>query len=172
MRITYDEVSPFTGNRRVMIEPDPEKQDNMKVCMDTGYHTYAESWKKESDVIDIIENTFPSILLDTKRVMDDGNIWYKLMLVTPFVMLIPERFGDNESVWAIYALKNGNPETDEIVMEIAAVDGTPLYRSIDVDTRKEFPDEKFELAMDAFQSVGAAVYGKIFEMAKSETEAE
>jgi len=163
MRVTYDKISPFSGNKRVMIEPDGDKRDNLMVCMDTGYHTYEDNWKIDSDVIDIVETTFPAILTASRK-EGDGNYWYKLMLITPFVMLMPEVV-DETPVWAIYALRDGNPIADEIVMEVESVDGSPLYRAIDSESRAEFPDGKFELAMDAFQQVGAAVYGKIFDMA-------
>ena len=168
MRITYDEVSLFTNKRSVLIEPDERSKDYMKLCMDTGYHTYQEKWKTGSDILDTVEQSFPKIVVDSKREMSDGNTWYKMILLTPFVMLTPELDGGDD-VWAIYSLKDGDPTEDPIVMEVESIEGEPLYRMVDLDTKQVFPDAKFSLAMDAFQSIGAAVYGKIFEMINDDT---
>jgi len=164
MRITYDDISPFTGNRVVMCENDPDKRDVMKLCMETGYHTYELNWKEGSDVIDIVEKSFPKRIIDSKKITEDGNIWYKLILITPFVMLMPDVTKSGDDCWCIFTLKDGNPDEDDIVMVVDSVDGDPLYRAIDHDTKKEFPNDKFELAFDAFQTIGSTVYGKIFEM--------
>lgn len=167
MRLVYDEVSPFTGKRSVMIEPDAEAKDFLKICMDTGYHTYQEKWKTGSEYIENVENTFPNVVLSTKRECDDGNTWYRIVLLTPFVMLVPEEEND-DFVWCIYTLKNADPKKDQVVMEVEDVEGNPLYRCVDMDTRKVFPDNEFSLAMDAFQTIGASVYGKIFDMISEE----
>ena len=168
MRLIY-EVSPFTGNRCLAIEPDAEKQDYMKLCMETGYHTYDINWKVGSEVIDIVEQYYPNILIDTKKIMD-GNVWYKLILNTPFAVLTPEYAGD-DMIWAIYTLKDGNPNKDEIVMEIENPNGDhPIYRTIDVDSKVVFKDTEFGLAMDRYQMIVASVYGKIAEIIKEEEE--
>tara|TARA_R110000822_G_scaffold128195_7_gene263904 strand:- start:260 stop:793 length:534 start_codon:yes stop_codon:yes gene_type:complete len=168
MRTGYDADSPFTGNRSVMSEPDPSKEDILKLCMDTGYHTYELNWKTGSDVLTLVEETLPQQIVDSKREVNDGNTWYKMMLVTPFVMLIPETIDDVDK-WIIYTLKEGDPTKDEIVMTVPNVDGDPLYRTIDVQTRQVFDADKYSDAMNAFQVIGAAVYGKIHDMVMGET---
>lgn len=159
----FDELSPFTGKRRVLVEADPDKFDNVKLCMDTGYHTYERSWKDGSDVIPLVEANMTANVLKTK-VVYDGNVWYCMYLVNPFLVLTPEYKTDDigeERVWALYSLKGANPEADEIVMEIDIEDGVKQYRTFDTSTRVEFPYNKFEQAMDQYQQVGAAIYGQI-----------
>lgn len=162
MRMIFDEDSPFTGNRRVLIEPDPEKQDHMKICMDTGYHTYTDRWKTGTETIDLVEDSLPNMLIESKKETADGNTWYKVLFVTPYVILTPEVI-DTGEVWAVYSLRDGNPDTDPILMEVDTVGGGRVYRTIDSESRVEFPSDKFEMAMDMFQSIGAAVYGAIFD---------
>ncbi len=157
MRQVYDEVSPITGNRCVLIEEDGEKMDYLKLCMESGYHTYQLKWLADSDVIELVEKSLPPNIIDSKHVDENNNVWYKMMLITPFLVLMPE--GDDE--WTLYTLKDGNPDEDEIVMAIAGEGDNVIYRALDKETRQVFPKNKFNLAMDAFQSVGAAINGII-----------
>jgi hypothetical protein len=171
MRITYDEISPITGNRKVMIEPDPEKLDNIKICMDSGYHTYDAHWKTGSDVIELVERNLPTVIIDNKKECDDGNTWYHLMMITPFVILTPEASSGGDIEWVIYSLKPGDPNTDDIIMILPnETEGSdPIHMTIDNSSRQSFPSDKFELAMDAYQSIGAAVMGKINEVVADES---
>ena len=166
--MVYDELSPFTNNRRVLIEPDADKNDYIKLCMDTGYHTYDIHWKVGSDIIDIVESGLPNIIIDTKRIVGD-NVWYRLLLITPFILLTPEYSGDNIN-WAIYTLKDADPNVDNVIMTIEDDEHKPIYRTIDPDTKKVFPENQFEQAMDMFQVIGASIYGKIAELSKTEEE--
>ena len=91
MRLVYDEISPWSGELSVMVEFDSVKQDNVKLCMDTGYQTYEKHWKVDSPSIEILEAQQPKIITDTKKIDAGGNVWYKISLVTPLVVLMPTR---------------------------------------------------------------------------------
>lgn len=164
IRQIYDETSPITGNRCVLVEPDAEKRDNLKLCMESGYHTYEMHWKVGSDAIEQLERTLPNIIINSKFTDSSGQVWYKMMLITPFLILIPEPNDTGTEEWVIYTLKDGDPVNDEIVMSIESEDGNLIYRAIDKDSRQAFPEYKFDMAMDAYQVIGAAVNGKLFEM--------
>lgn len=170
MNVTFDDFSPFTHNKRVLIEPDVEKNDMMKVCMDTGYHTYDRSWKVGSDIIELVEQNLPNVILNSKKVIDD-NVWYKLLLLTPFVTLIPEYSADDDVyTWSIYPLRDGNPDVDDIVMEVEGDDGAVLYRALNKEEKISFSELNFEQAMNTFQAMCAEVYKKIYETIEDKKE--
>lgn len=165
MRQTYDEVSPITGNRRVLVEYDEERQANMKLCMETGYHTY-DTWVSGSDIVRNVESELPDIIRKSAVIDSSGHPWYKLILMTPFLLLIPELVNDTDEAWVIYALKWAE-DGDDVIMVVPGDDGEDRYRTIDPNTRQEFPANKFSEAMDVMQTLGAAIYEKLKELSDS-----
>jgi hypothetical protein len=167
MRLIYDRISPITGERSVLVEPDPEKHDNLWLCMDTGYHTYELNWKEGSDVIDTLEKDMAELVVNTKIVDDNKNVWYYITLINPFVMLSPQKHND-AIVWEICPLDNASdPNDPDIMMVIEGLDNEYIYRKKLQEHVRTFSAGEFSQAFDMYQTVSSSVHGMIKELAKS-----
>ena len=169
MYLLYDEVSPFTAERRVFVEYDSAIGDHMMLCMDTGYQSYRLMWREDSPIHEMMRDSIPSLIWDTRQILD-GRVWYKLHLLTATVELVPE-FNDIEERWAVYPLKNG-VETDSDIRRVVAVaengdydpddpDVVYYYRVRDYENALYYPITQFEVAFNAAQeikSVGHEVF--------------
>ena len=54
MKIDYDEISPITGNKCVIVEADENTNIESRICMESGYST-ADTLKQGSNTIEKYE---------------------------------------------------------------------------------------------------------------------
>ena len=97
MKLDYDEISPFTGNKSVLIESDASTNIESRICMDTGYTT-RDVWQIGSKNIKLYEKGITQLMIDTK--FEDhltGFVWYLTSMITPQVMLYPK--GTHKDNW-------------------------------------------------------------------------
>lgn len=161
MRLIADGKSPFSGNESLFKEYHEPSNDSMIICIDTGYHTYEKSWKKDNeDVLARVEESLPMSSVQQKRIVDD-QVWYKIVLMTAFVIITPEQY-DDRNVWSVYTFKDGDPST-EVTFPMETVTGEVIHRTPDNETRKEFQENEFNKAWDYFQLVNNGVTTKIME---------
>lgn len=151
MHLLYDEISPFTANRRVFAEYDDNLKDSFMLCMDTGYQTYRKAWVEDSNIHEVMRQEMPELIWNTRRI-HGGLVWYKLAFSNSIVDFLPESI-DGEEYWCIYKLKFGS-EYDSAVKQIISVvdedskDVVYLYRVVDVDSVIRFPITEFENAFE------------------------
>ena len=149
IHLSYDEISPFTQKKTVMIEEHPDANDRVKMCMGTGYHTYQSSWVEGSEFIARYEATIPQNIIDTKTVVD-GNVWYKMYITHPFATLQPELV-DDQWVWAFYMMRS---MTADEPYTFSFEEAPDIHRGPDDETRVEYPEADFE---SAFAHIQAAI---------------
>jgi hypothetical protein len=110
LKAGYDEKSPITGNYKVLVEPVefdnvPEglpKKDIYKICMETGYQTYWNSWKTSSpEILDNLEKQMPEHVANHKFVDGNGHVWYPMMTFTYIAALHPYIDSNNQMGWAV-----------------------------------------------------------------------
>lgn len=107
MRLNYDEISPITGNMCVMVERDETKNQNMRLCMESGYQTF-DSWKEGSEIVEKFLSVSPELIKSTKFIDDSGNVWVKIIMMTPEVVLNPDLIevdGEVCSIWKVSSFK-------------------------------------------------------------------
>jgi len=102
-KLTYDERSPITGNFTVLVE-DVEhngKTDLYKVCMETGYQTYYNTWRDSNpEIIAVVERQMPDYVVASKFVDKLGVHWYPMMTMSIFGILHPIKDNMNQLKWA------------------------------------------------------------------------
>ena len=152
MKLTLDEISPITGRCTVMVEEDPFIGDTVKMCMESGYQTYVGSWKVENEeVIANIENQFPECVVDSKYIDDNGNIWYRSFLISPNVILYPDREISDDGflkfVWKVTTLTTFDPGAGRVF----EVGNETKY--LDEVNAMIFNENEFEDALYGFQQL-------------------
>ena len=147
MRLNYNEISPITGNLTVLTEIDDFSSDTVKLCMESGYQTYLNSWRIEnSEIISKIEEQFPFDVVNTKFIdASTGNIWYKTFLLSPSVLLFPD-----EKLWRVAALLETDPGSG-IEIQVPVSPNTNVTKYLDLESSSEFSEFHFEDALFEFQ---------------------
>lgn len=147
MRLNYDEISPITGNNCVMVELDSTKNQNTKLCMESGYQTF-DSWKEGSDIVDKFLSVSPQLIRDTAIVDQHGNVWVKIIMMTPDVVLNPDTIQENGNtvhIWKVSSfvfLDEGEiPESNLISVKV-----DERFKVLDENTASVFGDREFEAA--------------------------
>lgn len=148
LRLSYDEISPITGNKSVLVEQDPFTNDQVKLCMESGYQTYLKNWKSDNiELISDLEKQFPEDITKTKIVDSNGNVWYKSYLVSRNVILFPE-----ETVWKVALLVETDPGSG-IDVDIPLTPETTVKKFVDIDNAKVFGLLEYENALFEFQQL-------------------
>lgn len=106
--VRYDEKSPITGNFSVLVErvemgtEEAPLNDLYKICMDTGYQTYWDSWKSENrEILDAVEAQMPKHVIDHKHVDSLGHVWYPMMAISYTLAFYPQVNDNNQLIWAL-----------------------------------------------------------------------
>lgn len=170
VKTTYDEKSPLTGNFTVMVEdvtnddlpPDSNlpSRDIYKICMETGYQTYWDSWKENNtEFINSLESQMPSWLVNYKYTDSYKRIWYPMLAVSYVATLYPFPESDNQLGWAVATV---SPVQDEKELEGNQIIKLPLqteegvklaYYKVDNATAQQWKFNEFEAAFDYYHSI-------------------
>jgi len=162
-KIDYDEISPIGGNKSVFVEWDEGLQDNFKLCMETGYHTYYKSWRvSNKELIQSLEKSMADTVKNSKVTIatSDGDkvLWYPFTSFNTNAALYPELDKFNQLKWKICKLKRVK-NVDEV--------GNTVYKYPDFVNDKpvlilyvpesdtpdyEFGANEFETAFELFQT--------------------
>lgn len=113
MKINYDEVSPITGNMSVLVEGD------MKLCMETGYHTYS-SWNKTENGHQLFEQGSSEVVVGCSVVdWKNGNsqVWFPITMMTEVDILEPKKT-NHHLKWSVnsFRLKKDSDSPELLVM--------------------------------------------------------
>jgi len=170
VKTTYDERSPITGNFTVMTEqvsnddlPEDSnlpKQDIYKICMETGYQTYWDSWKEDNtEFIKALESQMPTWLTGYKYVDSYKRVWYPMLAVSYVATLYPFPESDGQLGWAVATI---SPVQDEKELENNQILKLPLqtpegvklaYYKVDAESAQKWQFNEFESAFDTYHSI-------------------
>lgn len=164
VKSTYDEKSPLTGNFSVLVEKvetdNTEVTDTYKICMDTGYQTYWETWKEENtELIQNLEKQMPSYIVSHKYVDSYKRVWYPMLTISYFGTLYPIVDELNQLKWSVAKIRMAVSESDlegkrVVQLPILNEEKTVMaYFVIDEDTAKVWDMHQFEGAFDAYQLI-------------------
>lgn len=162
-KMDYDEMSPISGKRTVFVEWDEGLNDNFKLCMETGYHTYYNTWRtSNSEFITSLEKSMSNAAKNSKVVVytSDGDkvIWYPFSTFNREAALYPELDKLNQLKWRISKLKrasNVDEVGDTVYKYPDFVNDTPvliLYIPASDTPDYEFSANEFEEAFEIFQT--------------------
>ena len=86
----YDEVSPITGTKCVLVE-EVEEGLLSKICMESGYTTFIPSCHPDNPIFEEFEKTLPDFIRERAFIDEFGFRWYlSIINVPPAGMLFPE----------------------------------------------------------------------------------
>jgi hypothetical protein len=102
--MNYDEVSPITGNRSVIIEADPTTNIESRICMESGYTTTDQLIIGSQAAVDYENAGLTQFMRDVKY--DDENLgtsWYPAFIQMQDAMLYCERINASttELCWKV-----------------------------------------------------------------------
>lgn len=140
MKLTYDKISPITGNNCVLTEYD-DLHGETRLCMESGYQNL-ERFIDGSDVVDRFEQTCPIFLKESRFVDDKNRVWYKTLLVTPTLVLLPE--------WKIVSLREANESDDISDSQFTLVKDDKVFI---IDEPNAVHYDSFEIALDTFYKI-------------------
>lgn len=94
----YDETSPFTGKKDVMIE---HQDDGVhKFCLVTGFTT-RHDWTPGSKAALAYEEYLTPAAIEKKYIDVNNNVWYPLSMSTTKGVLYFDKEGKDEYVWRV-----------------------------------------------------------------------
>jgi hypothetical protein len=89
MKLEFDEISPFSKQKTVLVEADQSTNVESRICLGTGYTT-RDNWTIGSELIDNYDTQVTELMRDTKFEDHDlGTVWYLSTMQTPAAMLYP-----------------------------------------------------------------------------------
>ena len=149
MKLNPDEISPITGNLCVFVEYDINSQQDTKLCMESGYHTF-ESWKIGSEELKRFEDASPEFILKT-RFEDGDQIWYKITMFTKDALLCPE----DDGRWKVNSFRELSVDETfdpiEMIMQTETDgEGNEIKRVLDEKYASYFSETEFEDAIIEF----------------------
>jgi hypothetical protein len=170
VKTTYDEKSPITGNFTVMSEEitnedlpegsDLPKVDLYKICMETGYQTYWETWREVNiEFIKHLESQMPSWLVNYKYVDSYKRIWYPMLAVSYVATLYPFPESDGQLGWSVATISPVQDESDLegnqiLKLPLQTDDGVKLaYYKVNAQSAQNWKFNEFESAFDYYHSL-------------------
>jgi hypothetical protein len=146
--IDFDANSPFTGNKRVMVEHD-EQHGETRICFDTGYHT-GERYAEGSETQKEMHTRFPMIVQELSEV-HNGYRWYPSTIAAMGVMLYPD--GNAKSWNWVVSYISDIPEDRQKDFPIPNKPGEYYTQGILDENISYFMKEDFEEALDHFYTI-------------------
>jgi hypothetical protein len=99
MKSSYDEFSPITGNKCVLIEHLSGFDNFQKICMETGYFTTKDFFNLSEDFE--LDVPYSKELINSTKVVDElGYTWFRIIYIEDGWLLYPESKND-DVVWKL-----------------------------------------------------------------------
>ena len=89
MKLEFDEVSPFSKEKTVLVEADERTNVESRICLSSGYTT-CDKWISGTEVVMEYESQITELMRDTKfEDTELGTVWYLSTMQTPAAILYP-----------------------------------------------------------------------------------
>ena len=154
INLDYDEVSPITGNKCVIVEADVDTGDEHRMCMESGYVTRT-SFKIGSAEAKEHEKQC-SELMKKLKVHDNnlGTVWYPTFMQMPGAMLYCEGEGKipSDYKWAVAKVIPIFGE-ERKKYPIPGKENEYYTTKLDVDNSTKYHGYEFESALDKFYQI-------------------
>jgi len=154
INLEYDEVSPITKNKCVIVEADTNTGDEHRMCMESGYITRT-SLVFNSDACKQFEQGCSELMVKLKLIDNVLNtVWYPTFMQMPGVMMYAEGKGGAPTDYNWSISKVIPIEGDErLKYPIPGRDDEYYTTKLDVDNAIKFEGYDFQNALDAFYTI-------------------
>ncbi len=156
MKIDYDEISPITGNKCVIVEADENTNIESRICMESGYST-ADTLKQGSNTIEKYEQGLSKFMCEKKFIDEtSGLIWYPSFMQLPTGMLYCDEDSNSQLQWKVAGVVEIT-EKDRQKYPIPGKSDEYFTTRLDVDSAKTYDKYDFETALDELYSMAKEV---------------
>ena len=154
INLDYDEISPVTGNKCVIVEADPKTGEEHRMCMESGFVTRtglvfesAECTKHEAKCTELMKKLQ---LVD----MNLNSVWYPTFMQMPGGMLYCDGNGASpeDYKWKVAKVVPIIGE-ERLQYPIPGKEKEYYTSKLDVDNAQNFGAHDFEKALDTFYQV-------------------
>ena len=157
MNIEYDDISPITGNKCVVIEADEKTGIESRMCMESGYTT-SDTFKIDSDNIEQYESGITEFMRDRKYIDNELNqIWYPVFMQIATGMLYCEGNANNELEWKVAKVVDIIGE-EKLKYPIPGKSDEYYASRLDVENSITYSKYNFSLALNDLYSVAKEAY--------------
>ena len=151
LNLDFDDISPITQNKCVIIEADTETGDEHRMCMESGYITRT-SLKIGSEEVQKHELRCTELMIKL-RVNDNklGTVWYPTFMQMPGAMLYCEGEGKvpSDYKWSVAKVVPIIGE-ERKKYPIPGKENEYHTTRLDVENAEKFSGYNFETALDKF----------------------
>lgn len=142
------EYCPITERDTVLRDWDSSVNQYMSLCMETGYHTF-DSWKEGSDEIANLLSYSPDYIDRTKVIDRNNQVWTKIVIQTPNVVLYPDWNENENDFWVVNSFRILN-EDEELKPNWPKYEVDGKIKVLDDSTAAIFEKTEFEAAFIEF----------------------
>ena len=146
----YDEISPITGNQRVIIEADPNTGEESRICMESGYTTKETLVIGSQATIEYENAGLSQFMRDVKHEDSNlGTVWYPAFIQMQTAMLYCERLNEssNTLVWKVARVVEIQRD-DRLQYPIPGKENEYYTTRLDVENALTFDKFQFKAALD------------------------
>jgi len=160
IKLEYDEISPLSGRKCVVVEADEETNIESYICMESGYTT-TDKLKIGSKEIEQYEQTITE-LMKSVRVEDKerGLVWYPAFMQMPGAMLYVKGTSFKDMKWEVAKIVSIQGE-ERLKYPVPGKEGEYFTSRLDVENAKTYSKKDFQKAFEA-------LYAKVKEEIKNE----
>ena len=159
LNLDFDDISPITQNKCVIIEADTETGDEHRMCMESGYITRT-SLKIGSEEVQKHELRCTELMIKL-RVNDNklGTVWYPTFMQMPGAMLYAQGESKTDWNWKVAQIV---PIVGDERLNYPVVGKPKEYHTsrLDVENANTYDKEDFASALDNLYSIVKTLYNE------------
>jgi hypothetical protein len=157
LKADYDEISPITGNKCVIIEVDESSKTISYVCMESGYVSNS-MFEFESPAQLQYHDTISQLMRDLSKVDEERNlVWYPAFMQTPAGMLYVAGDTLTDAHWEVAPVIPISDE-DREKYPVPGKEGRFYQSRAATELADKFDSQDFESAMGKLFDLTNALY--------------
>ena len=151
MNIDFDEISPITGNKCVVVEAEPDNNVISYLCMESGYTT-TDQLIKDGAYLKSHEEQLTDLMLDAKHEDEETRlVWYPTFMQMPGGMLYPD--GTPDAIeWKVAKVVPIFGD-ERLQYPIPGKDGEYFTSKLDVDNANSYNTGDFKMALEDLYNI-------------------
>jgi hypothetical protein len=146
-KITYDAISPVTGNQCVLEEADERTGVVSMICMETGYTT-TDKLVHESDAQEAYEAGLTELMKEARIIYAVGLCWYPAFMQLPGAMIYPDGTATDFHYEVAEVIDIVGDEREKY--PVPGKEGEYFTARLDVENASQFEMKEFETALNFF----------------------
>ncbi len=151
MNLEYDQISPITNNKCVLVEADEKTNSESYLCMESGYTSSDKLQIGSSDIFNY-EASITELMKKEKFIDEERNlIWYPAFMPVPGAMLYCEGESENWQ-WKVARVVQITG-AERIHYPVVGKEGEYHTSRLDVDNAKVYNKLDFESALNELYNI-------------------